>query len=73
LHEDEIIIWIQTAAFWQQERLQKVNVGLQVDFSLLKVNENKVPFFHSTTHQQKPSTSSKTDFCSDKMLANIVL
>jgi len=27
LYEDEIIVWIQTAAFWQQGRLQKVNVS----------------------------------------------
>jgi len=44
LHEDEIIVWIQTAAFWQQGRLQKVNVSLQVDFSLLRVDEKKICF-----------------------------
>jgi len=50
LHEDEIIVWIQTAAFWQQGRLQKVNVSLLVDFSLLTVDEkNSVSFpFHDT-------------------------
>jgi len=49
LHEDEIIVWIQTAAFWQQGRLQKVNVSLLVDFSLLTVDEKKYVFqFHHT-------------------------
>ena len=51
MHEDEIIVWIQTAAFWQQERLQKVNVSLLVDFSLLRVDEIFLKmFFHSTTN-----------------------
>jgi len=72
LHEDEIIVWIQTAAFWQQERLQKVNVSLLVDFSLLRVDEKISVFpFHDTP--ALTITSSKTDFCGDKMLANIVL
>jgi len=44
LHEDEIIVWIQTAAFWQQGHLQKVNVSLLVDFSLLRVNEKNLCF-----------------------------
>jgi len=49
LQEDEIIVWIQTAAFWQQGRLQKVNVGFLVDFSLLRVNEKNSVFpFHDT-------------------------
>jgi len=69
--EDEIIVWIQTAAFWQQGRLQQVNESLLVDFSLLRVDEN---FFYVFPFHDKPaSTSSKTDFCGDRMLANIVL
>jgi len=49
LQEDEIIVWIQTAAFWQQGRLQKVNISLLVDFSLLRVDEKISVFpFHDT-------------------------
>jgi len=49
LQEYEIIVWIQTAAFWQQGRLQKVNVSLLVDFSLLRVDEKNYVFpFHDT-------------------------
>ena len=50
MQEDVIIVWIQTAAFWQRGRLQKVNVSFLVDFSLLRVDEKKILFFHSTTH-----------------------
>jgi len=49
LQEDEIIVWIQTAAFWQQGRLQKVNISVLFDFSLLRVDEKNL-YFHSTTH-----------------------
>ena len=55
LHEDEIIVWIQTAAFWQQGRLQKVNVSLLVGFSLLRVDEKNfcfsIPRHTCTNHQ----------------------
>ena len=55
LQEDEIIVWIQTAAFWQQGRLQKVNVSLLVDFSLLRVDEKNfcfsIPRYTCTNHQ----------------------
>jgi len=55
LHEDEIIVWIQTAAFWQQGRLQKVNESLLVDFSLLRVDEKNLCFSipqHTCTNHQ---------------------
>jgi len=53
LHEDEIIVWVQTAAFWQQGRLQKVNVSLLVNFSLLRVDEKMSVFpFHDTLAHQ---------------------
>jgi len=57
LHEDEIIVWTQTAAFRQQGRLQKVNVCLLVDFSLLRVDEIYFCFFtglsrHTSTNHQ---------------------
>jgi len=55
LHEDEIIVCVQKAAFWQQGRLQKVNVRLLVDFSLLRVVENNfcfsIPRHTCTNHQ----------------------
>jgi len=45
LQEDKIIVWIQTVAFWQQGRLQKVNVSFLVDFSFLRVDEKKISVF----------------------------
>jgi len=73
LHEDEITVWIQTAAVWQQGRLQKVNVSLLVDFSLLRLDEIflcfSIPRHTCINHQ----LLLKTNFCGDKMLANIVL
>jgi len=48
MQEDVIIVWIQTAAFWQRGRLQKGNVNLLVDFSLLRVDEKIVFPFHDT-------------------------
>ena len=54
LHEDEITVWIQTAAFWQQG-LQKVKVSFLVDFSLLRVDEIffcfSIPRHTCTNHQ----------------------
>ena len=54
LHEDEIIVWIQSPAFWQQGRLKKVNVGFLVDFSLLRVDKKlcfSIPRHTCTNHQ----------------------
>jgi len=54
LHEDEIIVWIQTPAFWQQGRLQKVNVSLLVDLSFwgsMKKICFSIPRHTCTNHQ----------------------